>query len=191
MRKDQVAPATVQIDCRAEFPEGEGRALDVPTRAPRSPHGLPRRLVVSRRLPEDEVERMTLGRIVHVAAALAGEPDHLLLGVETDRAEIGGLRHVEIHRSPGLVGETPIQNHSDETPDVRDCRRGTGRAEHREGVERDHVALEASLLPGGEIEIVHAKFTGLREQRVVHVGDVANALHCVAEVDEPALEDGV
>ena len=55
----------------------------------------------------------------------------------------------------------------------------------------DHVAVEPGLLAGGEVEVVHAELAGLGEQRVVDVGDVAHALHRVAEVDQPALEDVV
>ena len=58
----------------------------------------------------------------------------------------------------------------------------------RQGVERLHVALEARLLAGREIEVVHAELAGLGEQRVVDVGDVADALHRVAQVDQPPLQ---
>ena len=36
--------------------------------------------------------------------------------------------------------------------------------------------IEAGLLPGGQVEVVHAELAGLGEQRVVDVGDVAHAL---------------
>ena len=51
-----------------------------------------------------------------------------------------------------------------------------------------HVALEAGLLAGGEIEVVHPELAGLGEERIVDVGDVADALHRVATVDQPALQ---
>ena len=51
-----------------------------------------------------------------------------------------------------------------------------------------HVALEAGLLAGGEIEVVHPELAGLGEERIVDVGDVADALHRVAPVDQPALQ---
>ena len=63
-----------------------------------------------------------------------------------------------------------------------------GVAAHRQHVERLHVALEAGLLAGGEVEVVHAELAGLGEQRVVDVGDVAHARDRVAEVDQPALQ---
>ena len=54
--------------------------------------------------------------------------------------------------------------------------------------ERDHVALEAGLLAGRQIEVVHAELARLGEQRVVDVGDVAHALDGVARVDQTALQ---
>ena len=58
----------------------------------------------------------------------------------------------------------------------------------RECVERLHVALEAGLLAGREIEVVDAELAGLGEQRVVDVGDVADTAHRVAQVDQAALQ---
>ena len=63
-----------------------------------------------------------------------------------------------------------------------------GRRRDRQRVERRHVTLEARFLAGREIEVVHAELAGLGEQRVVDVGDVADALHRVATVDQPALQ---
>ena len=55
-------------------------------------------------------------------------------------------------------------------------------------VQRLHVALETGLLPRCEIEVVHAELAGLGEQRVVDIGDVANALDRVAHVDQASLQ---
>ena len=55
-------------------------------------------------------------------------------------------------------------------------------------VQRNHVAFEPGLLAGREVEVVHAEFTRLGEQRVVDVGDVADAANRVAHVDEPTLQ---
>ena len=67
-----------------------------------------------------------------------------------------------------------------------------GRAAHRQRVERHHVALEAGLLAGREVEVVHAELARLGEQRVVDVGDVADATCTVwPDVDEPSLQDVV
>ena len=63
-----------------------------------------------------------------------------------------------------------------------------GARRHRQRVERLHVALEARLLAGGEVEVVHAELARLGEQRVVDVGDVAHALDRVAHVDQAPLQ---
>ena len=63
-----------------------------------------------------------------------------------------------------------------------------GARRHRQRVERFHVALEARLFAGRQVEVVHAELARLGEQRVVDVGDVAHALHRVAHVDQPPLQ---
>ena len=65
--EDQVGPAAVQVDGGAQLAHGQGRALDVPAGPARAPQRVPRRLVGRRRLPQDEVERVALGRVVGVA----------------------------------------------------------------------------------------------------------------------------
>ena len=127
-------------------------------------------------------------RVVDVAAALPRELDHLGLGVVAHRTERLELRHVEVHRSARLVGEAAIEHHADEAADVGDRRRRTRRRRDRQRVQGHHVALEASLLAGRQIEVVDAELARLGEQRVVDVGDVADALHGVALVDQTALQ---
>ena len=58
----------------------ERGALDVPTRATGAPQRLPRRLTLGRRLPQHEVERIVLVRVVGVAAVDAGQLEHLARG---------------------------------------------------------------------------------------------------------------
>ena len=70
VREDEIGAAAVQVDGRAELAHGKRRALDVPTRAARAPERLPGRLFRCRRLPEHEVERVILERILRPAAAL-------------------------------------------------------------------------------------------------------------------------
>ena len=53
-------------------------ALDVPPRATRAPHRVPRRLVGRRRLPQDEVQPVALVGVVDVTAAVAAELEHAL-----------------------------------------------------------------------------------------------------------------
>ncbi len=69
---------------------------------------------------------------------------------------------------------------------IADEARGVDR--DRQRVERDHVALEARLFGRGEVEVVDPELTGLREQRVVDIGDVADARDRVALVDQVPLQ---
>ncbi len=118
MGEDEVATATVKVDRLAQLAQRERAAFDVPTRTSGSPHRFPRGLVVGRRMPEDEVERISLGRIVDVTATFTGEGDHLLAGVMTHGAETGELADVEVHRARRDVRVPPFENHADEAPDV-------------------------------------------------------------------------
>ena len=72
--------------------------------------------------------------------------------------------------------------------DVGDGGRRPGRAVAGQDVEGVHVPVEPGLLGGGQVEVVHAELAGLREQRVVDVGDVAHALGVVAQVAQAALQ---
>ena len=120
MREDQVGAATVEVDRRVELAHGERRALDVPSRAARAPERLPRRLVLERRLPQHEVERITLVRVVDVAASLSGDGEHLVAAEVAERAERLELRDVEVHAAAGLVGVPLVEHHADEAADVGD-----------------------------------------------------------------------
>ena len=51
--------------------------------------------------------------------------------------------------------------------------------------------VETSDLLSGEVEVVHAELSGLAQDVVVDVGDVAHALGLVPEVAKPPLEDVV
>src|SRR5438128_7141674 len=69
MRKDEVRAAGVNIERRPQIARAHDGALDVPARAPRSPRARPRGLSGRLRLPEHEVERIALARVVGTIAA--------------------------------------------------------------------------------------------------------------------------
>ena len=79
----------------------------------------------------------------------------------------------------------------DEGDHVVDPPGGVRLLEHGTGVEHDHVAVETGRLTRGELEEVDTELTGLREDRVVDVGDVAHVRHRVAEVFESTDEQVV
>src|SRR4029077_18886651 len=64
VREDEVEPAAVDLERRAEDLLGHHGALDVPTRAAAPPRRLPRRVLRLRlvRLPQREVARVLLER---------------------------------------------------------------------------------------------------------------------------------
>ena len=142
-------------------------------------------------MPEYEVEWVALARIVGMTAPLAGELDHLVARIVRQRAEgrkgpdgeIGGAFHrVRVPLRVELA---------DDGDDVADRFGGFRLGHRRAGVERFHVAMEAGGLGRGELEVVDAERSRLRQDGVVDVGDVAHEPHRVAEVFEPADEQVV
>src|SRR5882757_3999881 len=63
MRKLQVLPAAVNVEMRPQQSGAHCGALDVPTRTPVAPRRLPERLAFLGALPQDEIERVALGRV--------------------------------------------------------------------------------------------------------------------------------
>ena len=110
------------------------------------------------------------GWVAHDAiktAALAREPDHVVVRVVAHRTERRELRDVEVHAAAGFVGVAPLEHLPDEPADVGNGRRRSRRAVHRQRTERLHVALEARLLARREVEVVHPEFAGLDRKSVV------------------------
>ena len=172
----------MQVDRGTQLAQRERRALDVPSRPAGAPQRLPRRFVVERRLPQDEVEGVALVGIVDVAAPICRERQHLVARVVRHRAEVGERVHVEVHRATGLIRVAAVEHHPDEAADVGDGRRCARLAPARQQIEGQHVGLEARCLGRREIEVVHTERAGLGEDGVVDVGDVAHALRVVAGV---------
>ena len=186
--EDEVGAAAVEVDGGAELAQRQRAALDVPPGPARSPERVPRRLVVGRRLPEDEVQRVALVGVLGIAAVLLSQVEHLLPRVVAHLAEAIEAADAEVHRPAGLVGVPPVEHHGDEPADVGDGRRGPGLAERGEHVEGTHVGVEARRLLRGQVEVVHAELARLAQDVVVDVGDVAHALSPVAEVPQPPLQ---
>src|SRR3546814_18108774 len=100
--------------------------------------------VCSSDLPEYEVERVALVRVVDVAAPLRGEPEHLLARVARHRPAVGEAGDVEVDGTAGLVGVALVEHHPDEPTDVGDCRRRARLAPGRDQAE----PLEGVVAPG-------------------------------------------
>ena len=151
----------------------------------------PRRLVGQRRLPEHEVERGAPVRIVGVAAARPRELDHAVFGVVRELAEVGEGRHVEVHRAAAQYAWPESSSRP-----TRSMIRGTDSVAR--GSATGGRISSAAMSPWNravsgrrELEVRHAELTGLGQDRVVDVGDVAHHAHLVAELLEPADEEVV
>ena len=79
----------------------------------------------------------------------------------------------------------------DDLDDAGDRLGGPRLGHWRAGVERLHVAVKARGLGGGKFEVVDTQRPGLRQDRVVDIGDVAHEPHRVAEILEPPDEQVV
>ena len=124
MGEDEVPSAPVDVDRLAQLAQHHRGALDMPSRASRSPPRLPRGFVGQGRLPEHEVERMPLVGVVGVAAVLAGERQHRRLVEMAELPETRGTCHVEVDSAPRLVGGAVVEDRADQGEDL--CDRGGG-----------------------------------------------------------------
>ena len=189
--EDQVGAAAVEVDADAQLPQGQGRALDVPARPSRAPLGAPGRLVGRRGLPQDEVEGIALGRVVGVATPFGRQRQHLVPAQVAELAEPFERGHVEVDAASCQVGVTPVEHHADEAQDVVDGRRGARFAVGGEHAEGSHVGLEPGRLLGGQLQVGNSQLTGLAEEVVVDIGDVADTQRAMADVAKAALQDVV
>ncbi len=188
MGEHEVAAAAVDVDRLAELTQDEGRALDVPPGPSRPPARLPRRLVGQRRLPQHEVERVTLVGVLGVPAVLGGQLEHVGPVVAADPAELGEGRHAEVDRTAGLVRKAPLERVADQREDLRDGGRRPRLGVHGQEVEQSHLGVETRHLLGRQVQVVHTELAGLAQDVVVDVGDVAHALRLVPGILQAALE---
>src|SRR5437667_7845994 len=120
MRKDQVGTAAVDINLVAQVGERYGRALDVPARASFSPGTGPARFVGRTFLPEQEIERVLLARVVRVSAALGGELDHLIAAQAAQTSVVGDAAHPEVHVATSPVSVALCLDRAHQRDDLRD-----------------------------------------------------------------------
>ena len=185
----QVASAAVHVERDAEVAQRDRRTLDVPARAPGTPPRLPGRLVLQRRLPQHEVQRVALVGIVGPTAVDRRELEHRGAVLVTHLTETGELRDLEVDRAVHLVGDAGVEGAPDHREDLRDGAGRAGLAVDRQQVDQQHVAFEAGHLLGREVEVVDAELARLAQHVVVDVGDVANAARLVSGVAQSSLQE--
>src|SRR4051812_24540695 len=104
--EDEVGAPTMDVDAGPEIAAGHGRALDVPPRSSGAERRLPGWLVGPGLLPEHEIERITLVRIVGGIAPLIRDRQHLAPRDVAQFAELGIAVHRKIDIAGALVGMT-------------------------------------------------------------------------------------
>ena len=173
----------MQVDGGTKFAKCERRTLNMPTRSTSTPHGVPRRFVRSRWMPQYKVEWIALMRVVNIAATFTRKCDHRLTAVMRDAAKLWKLLDVEVHRATGLIGKTTINHHADEPTNVWNCRRCARSAVHGQRIQSSHVRFKTRLFTRCEVQVMHSKFASFSKQRVVYVCHIAYALHLMTHVN--------
>ena len=188
VREHEVAAAAVDVDRLAELAQHQRRALDVPARPSRPPTRLPRRLVGQRRLPQHEVERVPLVRVLGLPPCSAASSSMRARSKPLTAPNAAKRRHAEVDRAARLVGEAALERGADQRQDLGDGRRRPRLGVHRQQVEQAHLGVEARHLLGRQVEVVHAELPGLAQDVVVDVGDVAHAPRLVPGVLQAPLQ---
>ena len=183
--EDEVVTPSVDIQRRAQLGGREHRALDVPTGTPRPPGRRPARLAAPRWLPEDEVERSPLARVVRVGAALSREAQHLLRAEPGEVPVPGQLGDLEIDPAVHRVGHAGIRDPRDPVNHGGNVLAGIGRRIHRQDVDGAHVPVEVADHLVGQLPPADAAGRRHPHHVVIHVGDVADAAHRLTEAAKP------
>jgi hypothetical protein len=174
----------VDVEGGAQVLVRHRRALQVPAGAAAAPRGLPVGLARLGRLPHREVARVAfagdavLGGLAQVVDVLVGQ-----LEIVRVRA------HVEVDAAVGLVRVTALDqpaHHLDHLGDVAGRPRFVRR---REAAECAVAVVERALVLVADRPPRAALVTGLGDDLVVDVRDVADERDVVAAVFEPAAED--
>ena len=177
MGEDEVAAPAVQIDRGSEEARAHHGALDVPARAARTPRAVPGGLARRLSLPEHEVERIALARIVGPVAALVGHGQHLRALQVAEPAEARPGVDAVVDAAARRVRETALDEHAHRGDDVGD---DVGRARvvvRRADIEHLHVADEVRRPAVAQRAPVLPQLGRLAQHVVVDVGDVLDIAH--------------
>ena len=177
MRKDEVGAAGVNIERRPQIARAHDGALDVPARAPGSPRARPRGLSRRLRLPEHEVERIALARVVGMIAARVGHRQHLRARKVAEPAEGRPVAHGVVHAAPRDIGEAALDQRGSRGHDVGDDIGRAGIVIRRTDVELLHVTDEVRGPAIAQSAPVLPDVGRLAQDVVVDVSDVLDVAY--------------
>ena len=186
VRELQVLAAAVDVDGRAQVAVHHGRALGVPARATLAPGAVPHGLAGLGRLPEGEVERVSL-----LVVGLDARAHLELVNVAAGHATVAGVgAHGEVDVAvAGRIGVALLDealNHLDHRGDLARGTRANVGVEH---VQAMHLLDEGVGELRGHLLRRAALLVGAVDDLVVHVGEVLGEGDLVALVGEVAADD--
>ncbi len=182
--EQQVLAAAVELEVVAQVLGGHHRTLDVPARAAAAPGGVPAGLVGAGRLPEGEVQGIAL-LLPHLHADAAAHLLHVATGEE---AVLRIAADAEVDVAVHGVGVATLDESLDEGDDLRDVL-----GDQRVDRGRLDVQLPGVLVVQGDVPLrhlpeVHPLLAGAVDDLVVHVGEVLDVGHLVAQVLQVAAD---
>ena len=170
-------PPPWMSSCRAEVARRHGGALDVPARPARPPRAVPGRLARRLRLPEHEIERVALVRVIRAGCRArwrpaASRPAKWLSWPNSGTGRRDSRRcRWPIVGVPASISVPTIATISGMTSLV--ARVVVGRAD----VQRLHVADEVRSSSGSQLVASRRRLARLAQDVVVDVGDVLDVVH--------------
>ena len=185
VREDEILPAAVNVDGRAQHLLNHRRTLDVPPGSTRAPRRIPRRLPGLRSLPQREIRRILLPIVHRHALARA-----VILQFAAAQRTVPGQRvHREVHVAvPGGVRVSLRDQTLGHLHDVADVFRRAGFHRRRKEPRGRHVFVKSVDESIHERLARLAIFVCARDDLIVDVGEVAAIRHVVALAHELAVE---
>src|SRR5258708_27796252 len=184
VRECEVLAPSMNIQLWAEVAHGHGAAFNMPAGSAGSPGTGPRGFAWCLSLPEDEIKRVLLMRIVREVPALVGDFEHGIIRIQAERVGHDGEIRVpfdtEIDISTTLVGIAARDQNLDHFDHSRYLFGSAGvyiRAAH---VQRIHV-IEVTLgLAPAQFIPWYIQFAGLAQNIVIDVGHILDVFDRVA-----------
>ena len=180
MRENKVLTACMDINLLTQVLFGHDRALNMPARTALAPWGLPVRLTILFRFPEDEIGRILLVLLAgyfeftearhHLIQVFMGQ---LSVALEGLGAEVNGT--VCCHVSMALVDKG--LDHLQHALNLLGCLRMGG---SRFYVHVSHIFFALCDVALGNGVCIYPFLDGFLDDLVIHVGEVGNVINIVA-----------